>query len=69
VLYDRLAGFAGRVIANVDVAIAHDRSPLLRVYANARHFKKVACRLEFESTAPVLRFTAVGLPTGFVQQG
>jgi hypothetical protein len=39
----RLAGFAGRgFIANIDVAIAHDCYPLLKLHHNAQLLRKVA---------------------------
>jgi hypothetical protein len=53
----RLARFAGRgLIANIDVAIAHDCYPLLKLFDNARLPQKVA-RGSIESRAPAFRFT------------
>jgi hypothetical protein len=46
-LNTRLAGFAGRgLIANIDVAIAHDCYPLLKVHHNAQLLRKVAWQSE-----------------------
>jgi hypothetical protein len=69
VLNDRLADFAGRVTANVDVAIAHDRCPSVAGLRQRTTVQKSCMPLEFESAAPVLWFIAVSLPAGSLQQG
>jgi hypothetical protein len=59
------AGSAGRgFIANIDVAIAHDWNPLLKLDDNARLLIKIAVR-SVESADQVLRFTAVDLSNRF----
>jgi hypothetical protein len=64
----RLAGFAGRgFIANIDVAIAHDYYPLLKLHHNAQLLRKVACD-QLKSAAGTLRFTTVEQPEPLLHQ-
>jgi hypothetical protein len=63
-----VAGFAGRsFIANVDVAIAHDCYPLLKLHHNAQLLRRVACDQRRSSAVP-LWFTVAEQPEPLLHQ-